>query len=167
MLYKLAPEYGVGVWEINCILLITIPALIDPFVYHQSYKGMGDELTSFLRMASKNGLHTGNALIMIFMLPLETSCDICMHYITGEEGKLYKRVKWRIIIFNGISIANAVFLTINNGFYFMADHYTFLSRCLICPISLIMAYWLGLPPITSGTRLFPYCLIKSHHNLQS
>ena len=60
-IYKFSPEYGMGVWEINCLFLVIIPALIMPFLYHQSYKGMGEKLTTILRMVSSNGLHTGNA----------------------------------------------------------------------------------------------------------
>ena len=59
-IYKVSPAYGMGVWEINCLFLVSIPPLIVPFVYYQSYKGVGDKLTSILRMCSSNGLHTGN-----------------------------------------------------------------------------------------------------------
>lgn len=44
----------------NCLFIIITPTLIVPFVYYQAYKGVGEKLTSILRMLSSNGLQTGN-----------------------------------------------------------------------------------------------------------
>ena len=61
-IYTFSPEYGITIWEINCLFLVTLLPLIVPFVYYQSYKGVGEMMTSILRMITNNGLHTGNAL---------------------------------------------------------------------------------------------------------
>ena len=75
-LYDYAPHYGITNWEINNLWFINIPASFVPLVYYNSYKGVGDKLTVMSRVFMKHGLATGN------------------------EGKIYKGVRFKIIIFN-------------------------------------------------------------------
>ena len=74
--------------------------------------------------------------------------------LAGEERNVYKKIKWRIIIFNGIILTAAILMAFNNGFFYLADHVTFISRCLMCPMSFLLVYCNWLPPITSGIHPF-------------
>ena len=134
----------------NCLFIIITPTLIVPFVYYQAYKGVGEKLTSILRMLSSNGLQTGNTFTEKFDF---SSYPILQ--IAGKEENLYKKVKLGIIVANGITLVAAVLLASNNGWFFLADHMNFISKCLLCPLSFMFGYCNGLPPITSGIHSFP------------
>ena len=123
-LYDYAPHYGITNWEINNLWFINIPAAFVPLVYYNSYKSVGERLTVMARVFTKHGLATGN------------------------EEKVYKRVRVRILIFNMLAFLACSFFTVAFGVYIPMDHLTDASQVIICSVC-VLGYFVFLPPVTS------------------
>ena len=137
-LYDYAPHYGITNWEINNLWFINIPASFVPLVYYNSYKGVGDKLTVMSRVFMKHGLATGN------------------------EGKIYKGVRVKIIIFNMLAFLSCSFFTVTFGIYVPIEHITDASQVIVFSCC-ILSYYVFLPPISSASLeliLFTLGVIK-------
>ena len=105
---------------------INIPASFVPLVYYNSYKGVGEKLTFLAKVCKKHGLATGN------------------------EEKVYKLVRVRILICNMFAFLACSFFTIAFGVYLYGDHITDASQVIVLCGS-ALSYFVFLPPISSSS----------------